>query len=315
MPLDSRTQALLENFHGGAAAAVAVATSVTERRHASDAYMTAIWDAIGLQPVAEIGERFIPGRDGAAVRIRFYRPDRSGLLPVYVWIHGGAFSAGSLDMYEYQCRATANAVDALVVSVDYRLAPEYRFPQGFDDCWSALQWVTTHALELGGDARRIAIGGESAGAALTAATCLRARDEAGPALALQVLEIPVLDSSCGTPSMREFDPTGAMRTMWDTYLPPDTERDNPYASPAHATDLGGLPPAIIITAECDAFRDEGEAYGLRLKEAGVPTVVTRILGTAHMIFAGTPTLDAARHAREAIAHTALRAALGHGGSG
>ncbi len=227
--------------------------------------------------VARIEEMKIPGPAGE-IPLRVYWPRENGPLPVLVYYHGGGWVIGNLDTNDSLSRLLANKASAVVVSVDYRLAPEDRFPAAVDDCYAALEWVWRNADRLNVDPSRIALGGGSAGGNLTAAVALMARDRAGPRLAYQVMFYPatnLLDLS--TDSHRDFaDGYGLTREhvefFRDSYLPEVADRKNPYASPLLAESLEGLPPAIVITAGFDVLRDEGIAYAERLEAAGVPTI-------------------------------------------
>ncbi len=241
----------------------------------------------------EIGELVVPGPEGAPdVRVRHYRPSgHVGQLPALVYFHGGGFVVGSLDLYDADCRRIAAEVGAVVVSVDYRLAPEHPFPAPLEDCYAALVWVSEHAAELGVDPDRIAVGGESAGGGLAAGVALLARDRGGPRLCLQFLGIPELDDRMESESMRTLGADGIPITTrangvisWDSYLGTGlrgTDRVSPYAAPARATDLAALPPAIVTAYEFDALRDEDIAYAQRLLSAGVPTELHVYAGAFH----------------------------------
>jgi acetyl esterase/lipase len=207
-----------------------------------------------------------------------------------VWIHGGGFVVGDAAMEEAGCLLVADRVGAVLVSVDYRLAPENPFPAGVEDCYAALVWTAKQATELGIDPDRIGVGGESAGGGLAAAVALLARDRGGPALCLQYLGIPELDDRLETPSMRRFVDTpmwnrpNAIRS-WAFYLgdgaTPGGPDVSPYAAPARAEDLSGLPPAIVSCCEFDPLRDEDLVYAQRLLQAGVSTDLTHYAGTFH----------------------------------
>jgi acetyl esterase len=188
-----------------------------------------------------------------------------------------------------------------VVSVDYRLAPEHRFPAAPEDCFAAVGWVAKNAAAIGADASRIALGGDSAGGNLTAAVALMARDRGGPRACHQLMVYPVTDHAFDTPSYREnaqgpLLTRDTMRAFWQLYLAREQDGRNPYASPLRATDLSGLPPAHVVTAEYDPLRDEGEAYGRRLAAAGVPTVVRRYDGMVHGFLGFSGQIDCAREA-------------------
>jgi acetyl esterase len=238
-----------------------------------------------------VEEMLLPGpQDAPAVRVRRYRPaHHDGLLPAMVFIHGGGFVVGSIELNDADCRRIAAEVGAVVLSVEYRLAPEHPFPAGLEDCYAALVWVADHAEELRIDPDRIAVGGESAGGGLAAAVALLARDRGGPRLCLQFLGIPELDDRLETHSMRTLVdspittvPNGEI--SWDSYLGPGvrgTDQVSPYAAPARATELASLPPALVTAYEFDALRDEGIAYGQRLLSAGVPTELHVYPGAFH----------------------------------
>ncbi|SNT38106.1 Acetyl esterase/lipase [Actinomadura meyerae] len=224
------------------------------------------------------------------VPVRVFRPaEREGALPGLVYIHGGGFVLGSVDLYRDDTTAIAAEVGAVVVSVEYRLAPEHPFPAGLEDCYAALTWTAEHAAELGIDPARLAVGGESAGGGLSAAVALLARDRGGPALCFQLLGVPELDDRLDTPSMRAFTDTPIWHRpnaelSWDYYLGEGvrgTAGVSPYAAPARAEDLSGLPPAYVTTCEFDPLRDEGLAYAQRLVQAGVPTEIHHYPGTFH----------------------------------
>lgn len=240
----------------------------------------------------DVDELFVPGPDGAAeVRVRRYRPaDHDRPLPALVHIHGGGFVVGSLDLYDADCRRIAAEVAAVVFSVDYRLAPEHPFPAGLEDCYATLVWVAENAGDLGVDPERIAVGGESAGGGLAAGVALLARDRGGPSLCLQFLGIPEIDDRLETESMRSLGEGTPITTRengeisWDCYLGEGvrgTDLVSPYAAPARATDLAGLPPALVTAYEFDALRDEGIAYAQQLMWFGVPTELHVYPGAFH----------------------------------
>lgn len=235
------------------------------------------------EPVAEVRELIIDTLP--PIPARLYRP-RSGTLPLLVYFHGGGWVVGSVAISDPFCRAIANASGCAVVSVDYRLAPEDRYPAAADDAYAATRWSADHASDLGIDPSRIAVGGSSAGGNLAAVVALMARERGTPKVAFQLLHVPVTDHDFDTPSYRVngsgFGLTrSGMRWFWDNYVPDPKLRDEPYASPLRATDLSGLPPAHIVTAECDPLRDEGKAYATRLRAAGVPTTYVEYPGMVH----------------------------------
>ena len=235
-------------------------------------------------------DRLIAGPAGAPdVPIRIYRKKegQAGNRPCVFEIHGGGFMLGNIDMMDAWCQQVAAELDTVVVSVEYRLAPEDPFPAGVEDCYAALCWVAKEAAELGIDPARIAIAGQSAGGGLAAATALLARDRGSPALCFQLLEIPELDDRLQTPSMQAFTDTPLWnlpnaRWSWHHYLGPDHKGEvSPYAAPARAEDLSNLPPAYISTMEFDPLRDEGIEYATRLLRAGVSVELHSFPGTFH----------------------------------
>jgi acetyl esterase len=212
-----------------------------------------------------------------------------------------------LDTHDATCRALARRAGAVVVAVDYRLAPEHRFPAAVVDCCAATQWVAANAERLDIDPRRIAVGGDSAGGNLAAVISLKFRDEGGPALALQVMVYPVTNlASFDTPSYQEFAEgyyltRAEMEWFRGHYLESAGDGFNAEASPLLAPDLRGLPPALVITAECDTLRDEGEAYARRLAEAGVEVTCTRYAGMIHPFFSLPGAISGGRRAIEQFA--------------
>ncbi|TDC73750.1 alpha/beta hydrolase [Actinomadura sp. 7K507] len=229
-------------------------------------------------------------QDAPDVPVRVFAPaDRDGALPGMVFIHAGGFVLGSIDTSQDDATRIAAEVGAVVVSVGYRLAPEHPFPAGLEDCYAALIWTAAHSTELGIDPGRLAVGGDSAGGGLSAAVALMARDRGGPALCFQLLGIPELDDRLDTPSMRTYTDTPIWHRpnaelSWDYYLGEGvrgTDGVSPYAAPARAEDLSGLPPAYVTTCEFDPLRDEGIRYAQRLIQAGVPTEMHHYPGTFH----------------------------------
>jgi acetyl esterase len=266
-------------------------------------------------PVASVVDELLPG-PGGPLPVRVYEPSGSRPFGVLVYLHGGGWVTGSLDTHDGVCRALAARARCVVLSVAYRLAPEHRFPAALDDAWAALAWVAGHAASIGGDAARIAVGGDSAGGTLAAVTARRARDRGLP-LELQLLVYPVLDASQRQASYDEFAngyglTRDGMRWYWEQYLGPDADPADPDVSPLQALELSGLAPALVLTAENDPLRDEGEAYAARLTAAGVPVRLTRYGGQIHGFFrmrAIMPQADAALDEaaaalREALAPTA-----------
>ncbi len=237
--------------------------------------------------------------------LRFYRT-RPEPLPAVVFFHGGGWVMGSIDTHDVFCRDLAHASGMAVVSVDYRLAPEHKYPTAVHDAYAALNYVHNRSEELGFLRGALAVAGDSAGGNLAAACALLARDHGGPPLAMQVLIYPILDFDFNTPSYAEcgegyFLTRGVMEWFWSQYLPDAAAGREPTASPLRAGRVHGLPPALVITAEFDPLRDEGEAYARRLKEAGLPVVLRRFEGTIHGFIRRTRTWPAAHAALKLIA--------------
>ena len=260
--------------------------------------------------VDEVTERRVSDRD---VPVRIYRPQADTVLPLLVYMHGGGWVAGDLETHDATCRYLANQVGAVIVNVDYRLAPEHPYPEPLDDCWAVVEWVSEHAEQLGVD--RFGVAGSSAGGNLAAAIALRARDAGGPTLAAQVLIYPVLDSTMSAPSFAMYGAdyyltTDQMQWYWTCYVPDANRRTEPRASPSHAIDLGGVAQALIVTAEFDPLRDEGERYADRLRVAGVPTTLIRIEGQPHGFLGLAGVAAQPTAARQAIAGL-VRTCLGH----
>lgn len=255
-------------------------------------------------PEIEVGaveNRTVPG-PGGEIPVRIYTPKGAGPFPITMMFHGGGWVIGDLDTADSQSREVAQGSESIVVSVDYRLAPEHVFPAAADDCYAATAWAADNADSLGGNGQ-LAVCGDSAGGNLGAVVALMARDRAAqgepaPTIAFQALVYPVTDGvSFDTPSYRD-NAEGYMLTadsmawFWDHYAKP-ADRANPYASPARASDLSGLPPALVVTAEFDPLRDEGEAYANALTAAGVATECERFDGMIHGFFPQGRTVPAA----------------------
>ncbi|MGH7907841.1 MAG: alpha/beta hydrolase [Candidatus Binataceae bacterium] len=255
----------------------------------------------------------IPGPAGK-IPIRVYTPRETSASGALVFFHGGGFVLGSLDSHDDVCRALTNNSGCVVISVAYRLAPEHKFPAAPEDCYAAVKWVAENAGTLGYPDGRIAVGGDSAGGNLSAVVSLMARDKGGPKIRFQLLIYPGTSPSMDWPSIKElgkagyFIDTDDMAWFHNHYLRGHDDEANPYAFPANAKDLSGLPPALVITAELDPLRDMGEAYAARLKEAGVPTTLTRYDGVTHVFVNMAPRVDAGKTALKQ-AGAAVREAL------
>ena len=236
--------------------------------------------------VARVEDLSIPGPTGD-IPVRLYSPNPDAQLPTLVYFHGGGWVLGDLDSHDPLCRALANRAQAAVVSVDYRLAPEHRYPAAAEDAYAAALWLAEHGADWGADPTRIAVVGDSAGGNLAAVAALMARDHGAPPLRAQALIYPVTNCDFGVESYR-LNGDGsvglsedAMRWFWRCYTRSPAEAAEPYASPLRADTLLGLPPALVITAEYDPLRDEGEAYAARLERSGVPAELVRYDGVIH----------------------------------
>ena len=265
-----------------------------------------------MEPVARREDRTIPGPQGP-IPIRLLAPAADGALPVLLYLHGGGWVTGNLDTHEVVCRGLANRAGCLVVAVDFRSAPDHRFPAAVEDSWAALEWVAGLADSLGGDASRLAVAGDSAGGNLAAVLALRARSRGGPELRQQVLIYPVTDHDFDTPSYRT-NATGyaltrdGMRWYWDHYAPDAGRRGHPDASPLRAPDHTGVAPALIIVCEFDPLLDEGVAYAEALRHAGVPVRLIREEGMIHGYIRMPALISRARKSWDDIA-AALREAF------
>jgi acetyl esterase len=309
MALDPGARALIERLDALGNPPYETLTPHEARR----VYLERVPDLSGVaEPVARVDERVIPGRHGD-VAVRVYRPSGDPVLPATVYFHGGGWVLGTLDTVDTPLRALANRAGCAVVSVDYPLAPEHRFPVTAEEAFAAVSWVAQNASELGVDHTRVAVAGDSAGGNLATVAALLARDRGGPRLACQVLVYPVTDFRFDTASYSEYArgyllTRDTMRWFWQQYVATEDDGAHPCASPLRAPDLAGLPPALVVTAECDPLRDEGEAYAQRLREAGVAVTLSRYDGMVHGFFRMAGELEAGRRVIEECA-AALRAAL------
>ncbi|GAB3684992.1 alpha/beta hydrolase [Salinisphaera aquimarina] len=271
------------------------------------------------EPVAAQTEHVATGPNGD-IPLRVYTPAGHGPFPALIYFHGGGWVAGNLDSVETACTILANRASAVVISVDYRLAPEHPFPAPVLDCHAATRWVAEHAADLNIDAARIAVGGDSAGGNIAAVVAILARDHGGPNIAFQLLFYPATDHDAQTASCRDngegyYLTTELMRWFWNHYLGDGDGRD-PRASPLRIEDATNLPPAFIITAEFDPLRDEGEAYADLLSAAGNAVTLHRYDGQIHgfvtrcfIMDAGITALeDAAAHLRAALEAPSLKQA-------
>ena len=263
--------------------------------------------------VGPVSEQSIDG-PGGRIGLRIYRPEGDGPFPVFVNFHGGGWVIGDLDTADVVCRDICRTANCIVVSVDYRLAPEHPYPAAMDDCYAATCWVANHCQELQGNGK-LAVGGESAGGNLAAAVCLRARDDAGPTIDFQVLLYPVTDADFTRQSYTDnatgyILETTTMQWFWDHYLPDAKRRQEAYACPLRAADLSNLPRALVVTAEFDPLRDEGMAFAEALRSAGTPADAVCYDGLVHDFFATATLFQVSRPPFE-YACAQLRQALGN----
>jgi acetyl esterase len=268
--------------------------------------------AIPKPPCHNVADRTIPGSEGD-IPVRVYRPSDETGLPLLLWFHGGGWVTGNLDTHDSLSRRLCEATGAVVVSVDYRLAPENKFPAALDDCVAAYEWALQHADEVGADRARIAIGGDSAGGNLAAVVSLVAKERSLPQPKLQLLVYPVTDHEFESASMignakGYFLEADSMRWFYGHYARDDADFADWRFSPARASDLTGLARAVVITAEYDPLRDQGEAYGRALREAGVATEIVRADGLIHGFFGMHDFMPPAQESYD-VAVAALRDSL------
>ena len=312
MPLDPQARTLLDQLAAAGRPPVWQLTPEEGRQG---------WDALAHlfgppETPTRLEDHTVPGPAGA-IPVRLYRPGAGTVggapLPVLVWFHGGGFVIGSVASYDNVCRALANRAECLVASVDYRLAPEHRFPAAIDDAYAATSWIAEHAAEWGGDPARVAVGGDSAGGCISCVVTQLARDRGGPPLAFQLLVYPGTDWDLDVPSIRAL-PTGYLlerdSLVWfrDRYLRSRDDETDPRASPLRAARLDGLPAAFVVTAEYDPIKDYGTRYVERLEAAGVPVEHRQYPGTIHAFVSLAGALDAGKAALEDCGD-ALRAAF------
>jgi acetyl esterase len=309
--LDPQVEALLQQMQQQGVPPVHTLTPIQARESRN-----ALFVKLGGPPeeVAHVENLTIPGPAGA-ILIRAYTPQGGGPFPVLVYFHGGGWVICNLNTHDSVCRSLANRASCVVVSVDYRLAPEHKFPAAVDDAYAATQWVLYNAHRINADHTRIAVGGDSAGGNLAAVVSLMACDRGGPPLIYQLLVYPVTNlSSFDTDSYHEHGEgylltKESMEWYRGHYIGREEELWDPHASPLLARGLGGLPPALVITAEFDVLTDEAEAYAGRLRQAGVPVAYSCYRGMIHAFFSLAMVVDRARDAIDE-ASAALRSAFG-----
>ena len=284
MPVDAHAQGLLDALKAQGLKSFEQMT-IAEARGAIETF-------VGLQApreeVKQVHDLTVRGPAGE-LQYRVFVPAAPTPMPVIVYFHGGGWVGGSLAVVDEPCRAIANRCGAVVIAASYRLSPEARFPAATEDAYAAVQWASANAATYGGDANRLGVMGDSAGANLAAVVSMMARDRKGPAIKAQILTYPVIQRD-GDFASRKANGEGYLLTsagvawFWKQYLASDADAVNPYASPIMAKDLTDLPPALVLTAEFDPARDEGEAYGKALAKAGVPVTVRRFDGLIHGVF-------------------------------
>jgi len=299
MPLDPNVELLLqtiENGEGGSIADVGV--------EQSRQFIEAFGSLGGTVEVARVKDFTIPG-PGGDIPARLYSLAEEAVLPVVVYFHGGGWVIGNITSHDGVCRKLARESGLTVISVDYRLAPENKFPAAAEDCYAAAKWIADHAQELKVDDSRMALAGDSAGGNLTAVTAQLARDRGEPTIAFQLMIYPVIDGTMSFPSIKE-NAEGKLLTARDMEFfyeqyAKGVDPKNPMLSPLYAPDLSGLPPALVITAEYDPLRDEGEAYADALQQAGVEARSSRYDGMVHGFFGLEAIIPASAAAMEEAA--------------
>ncbi|MBI3247281.1 MAG: alpha/beta hydrolase [Deltaproteobacteria bacterium] len=308
MPLHPQAKAFLDQL-AAAGGPPLNALPVAEARKA----LGGLFTPEHKEAIHAVEDRKISGSEGHRIPVRIYKPSSQSGLPVLVFFHGGGFVLGDLESHDANCRELANKAGCIVVAVDYRLAPEHKFPAAPEDCYAATKWVVLNAASFGGDPSRIAVGGDSAGGNLAAAVAQMAADRGAPTLTYQLLVYPVTDAASNTPSYREnadgyLLTHDLMQWFWKQYLATDEDGKNAYASPIQARELRRVAPAYVITAEFDPLRDEGEAYAARLKDAGVRVEAKRYDGAIHGFFSLGHLMDQGKQVvADAAAH--LKAAF------
>jgi acetyl esterase len=290
MPLDPQAQEYLDAARRAALPPLPAISLEEGRIRAAKALTYAgetlpqVWDIV------------IPGPDGA-LRARHYIPRAEVLLPAVLFLHGGGWVLNNLDTHDHVCRALAKLSGCAIFSVDYRLAPEHKFPAGVEDAWAALNWLAKNGADLQVDPTRLGVAGDSSGATLATVMALRTRQAKILRLGCQALIYPPTDHwSSGTKSYRENGQDylltrDLMIWFWEKYLPIHPPLDNPEICPLRAPNLRGMPPTLLVTAEYDPLRDEGEAYAERLQASGVPTTITRYKGMLHGFVSHFPIMD------------------------
>jgi acetyl esterase len=306
MGLDPQAKFVLEQMEAAGAPPMHTLTPEEARKTADFSQLAGI-----PEEVEKVENRTIPGPKGE-IPVRIYTPKGQGPFPALIFYHGGGWVIGNLDTVDVPCRLLTNRANCVVISVDYRMAPEHKFPAAAEDAYAAFRWVVENASSIQVNADRVAVGGDSAGGNLAAVVALMDKESTNPSLAFQLLVYPVTNHSYETKSYQE-NADGYLLTkdsmiwFWNHYLREKQDGQNPYASPLLAENLSGLPPALVITAEFDPLRDEGEAYVNRLREAGVQVEHTRYNGMIHGFFWMPGVLEQGRKAIEQAANALTKA--------
>ncbi len=301
MPLDPQVKKLLEETEELGLPAYQDLSPTEARKQMRD-QAPPVEAALSVKKVID---RKIPGPAGD-IPIRLYYPAGDAPFPTLAYFHGGGWVIGDLDTHHGFCHALAKTSGCLVVAVDYRLAPEHRYPAAVEDAYAATQWIAENPELICADPDRFAVCGDSAGGHLAAVVSLMARDRKGPRIDLQILIYPITDCSFDTPSYEEnregyMLTRDLMKWFWNHFINDDGDADDPYVSPLRAKNFSNLPPALILTAEYDPLRDEGEAYGKKLQEAGVDVTLSRYPGMIHAFIRMFAALDKASDALDQVA--------------
>jgi acetyl esterase len=310
LPLDPQAKVLIDLIEGSGGFTLTPETNPQELRE----LYSALTPPVQIT-VAHVENRTVPGPEGE-IPVRIYRPEGDNAKPAIVYYHGGGWVIGSLETHDAVCRALTNAVDAVVFSIDYRMAPEHPFPAPMDDAFAALKWIHANATDLGIDPSRVAVAGDSAGGNLAAVVGQLARDAGGLPVCFQLLIYPVTDHEFTSASMNDnaegyFLTRDAMRWFYSHYLNDPGEGDDARVSPIRASDLSGLPPAFVITAEFDPLRDQGVAYATAMRDAGTTVAAHTYDGMFHGFLSMVDWIDAGKVAFD-DAVEALRAAFEKG---
>ena len=293
MPLDPQAATVIERRNASTQPPLGPNPSVADMR----GRFNQTWREPGPE-VGKVEDRVVSGPHGE-IPVRIYTPSGSGPFPILMLFHGGGFVFGNIDTYDGNARRICVGAGCIVVSVEYRVAPENKFPAAPDDCYSATLWAAENAASLNGGASRMAVCGDSAGGNLSTVICMMARDKGGPRIRMQVLRCPVTHRNFEPLTVdTELTPKSSREWWWKQYLADEADAQNPYACPMTSKDLAGLPPALIITAEYDELRDEGEAYAQMLEEAGVHTTCVRYDGMFHVFHMYPAYIDKAKEALE-----------------